>query len=154
MKSLVLLLALLSAALPATAMNKCTAPSGAVSFQDLPCRGELRDGVAVAPPATAAPAAPAAEKPSPDSARKRELEKVLLPKARSEFAAQRSKCERELAALKTRIDAIGDRHPAQRDSLVQQRRASQASCDASGRQLADQLEILVAECAALQCAAR
>lgn len=54
-----------SIALPAWAINKCTAPDGKVSFQDKDCPPGRSEAITLRPdPAAAPPPAPAASKPA------------------------------------------------------------------------------------------
>ena len=160
-----LLSLLLCAAGPASAMYRCAAPGGAVSFQDAPCPDGAGQQILHAPPkpSAAAPAVAAdnrslAERVSAGqeaidrSSRKLQVEHKLLPDAKAALKAQHQQCDQKLAAITEQLDSAAGRHAgAQRDTLLATQESTRNDCEIKGGQLADKVETLRAECAALGC---
>lgn len=145
------------------AMYRCEAPNGTVSFQDRHCpEGSKEQGVGQPAPAPLV-AGPddkrraeqirSNQDASSRALRKTQLERTELPAARAALTAHRSACQKEIADLRMRRDGTSNRFPGQQQALGDQQRDAQARCDTQGRELADRLETLQAECAALQCSA-
>jgi hypothetical protein len=149
---------------PALAMYRCEGPSGTISFQDKRCPEGSKEeavGTSVPPPlvdgpddAQRAQQIRRNQEASTRALRKTQLESVLLPAARSALASHRQACEQELSALRTQREGTSGRFPGQQQTLDESLAAAQARCERQGRELADRVETLRSECAALQCTAR
>lgn len=154
---------------PAFGVNKCTSPTGAVTFQDAPCAGQGQQ-LTVRPASGATPAAGAASangaKPQTEAQRlenlvqqsqrerrKWELENVALPQTQSALDGHRRACEKkqkELAASQYAYqqNLYGKTHAAQ---IAAEMAASASQCDMKDRELNKQLEVLTKECSDLGC---
>ncbi len=156
---------LLCAAGPASAMYRCAAPGGAVSFQDAPCpEGAGQQILHAAPkPPVAGTAAPvdnrsvaerisAGQEVSDRTNRKLQVERKLLPDAKAALKAQRQQCDQKLAGITDQLDSAAGRRPgAERETLLESQANTRKDCEMQGGQLADKVETLRAECAALGC---
>lgn len=166
MKSAPLICLCLGAVLagPALAMYRCQAPNGTISFQDKRCpegsREQTIDAPAPPPLVNGADDGQRAQQiqrnqeASTRALRKTQLASTLLPAAQSALASHRQACEQELSAFRARREGTSGRFPGQQHSLDDAVADTQARCDRQGRELADRLETLRSECAALQCTTR
>ncbi len=166
MKSASLICLCLGVALagPALAIYRCQAPNGMISFQDQRCpegsREQTVDMPAPPPLVNGADDGQRAQQiqrnqeSSTRALRKTQLESTLLPAAQSALASHRQACEQELATLRTRREGTSGRFPGQQQSMDDAVADAQARCDRQGRELADRVETLRSECAALQCTTR
>jgi hypothetical protein len=149
---------------PALAIYRCQAPNGTISFQDKRCpegsREQTIDTPAPPPLVNGADDGQRAQQiqrdqeSSTQALRKTQLESTMLPAAQSALASHRQACEQELSTLRTRREGTSGRFPGQQQSLDDAVADAQARCERQGRELADRVETLRSECAALQCAAR
>jgi len=168
-KTLLAAAALLALAAPAWALNKCTGPDGKVSFQDDPCEAAHKaesidphpaSGAGVKQPAatngagkpmTEAERLNALSDASAKERRKRDLTDRLVPGARADVQNNRANCQRIQAELRAdqyayQQNLYGKTHAAQRASEMA---ASAAQCDTKDRELVNNFNTLMAECAAL-----
>jgi hypothetical protein len=162
-----LLAALLLAASPAWAINKCKGPDGKVSFQDAPCTGqgekiEVHPASGYAAPATAA--APGQKAAAPASQAQKEgvfgeswqrrtyLENRGVPDARAAIDNHQRQCDAKQAALAqqkryTNNNLAG----ATLDQAIStEMQAAATLCDSRRRELRDQLTALEKELHELQ----
>lgn len=176
MKIAMLWAALLLAASPAWAINKCTGADGKVAFQDAPCqgKGEVLDvkpasgrgaaSVAAVAPTPGASAPVRATQPvteaqrieaqvlaSQRERRLRDIETMAVPQATAALDMHRRGCEQEqkdLASNQYRYmqNLYGKTHAAQ---MASEMAAASARCDTKDRELKEHLEALKSECAAL-----
>jgi len=157
-------------ALPAQAINKCTQADGSVVFQDAPCRGK---GEALVVKPASGYAAPRAAEPGPEagahgvapsssnvqameermaaSQREREarnIEQQSLPIAEHNIRQFLDRCKLEQDRLRQEQYAYvqnlyGKTHAAQKASEMA---AAAARCDATERQMRDQVAQMVKQC--------
>lgn len=168
MKSIVTVItsAIVCAAAPAWAVNKCIGPGGAVVFQDAPCAGK-GETITVRPATGSGPAAAAAEfKPTPakpatdaqrieqqiaesqKARRLQELQVRLVPEAETAINRQRIQCDRELAALSAKKGRANNNLAGAtwEASISSEMNAVATRCDTKARDLKDEADRLRAEC--------
>lgn len=172
-REIFLCVALMSAAAPGWAINKCTGADGKTVFQDAPCAGkgekiEVRPASGNAPVATPAaataptiaPAAASATAPTskkegafgPAWQRRTFLENRGIADARGAVQAHQAQCEakqRELASKKNlaRNNLAG---ATWEQSISSEMQAAAAICDSKSRDLRSQLDGLERELRELQ----
>lgn len=163
MKALVTVVvsAILCAAAPSWAVNKCVGPNGAVVFQDAPCTGK-GETINVKPASGSGPAAVApGTKPTSEAQRiesqiadsqrdrrLRELTERLVPQADQAIIHNLNACAQEQERIQRDQYAYvqnlyGKTHAAQRASELA---ASAARCDQRDRELRARAQDLRAEC--------
>ena len=166
MKIPLLWTALLLAASPAWAINKCTGVDGKATFQDAPCLGK---GVVVdVNPAAGRSPVSAASESTPDSTkpvseaqrieaqvassqrerRLREVQNIFYPQSQGLLDQHRRGCEQEqksLAAGQFQYvqNLYGKTHAAQ---IAGEMAATSARCDLKDRELKEKSEALKGEC--------
>lgn len=167
-QSLVVAALLATLCAPAWAINKCTGADGKVSFQDAPCAGagvtlDVRPASGSAPvPLVAASGAVRVTEAqrinanvaqSQSERRKRDLEQIFIPQAKSATVQHRADC----TAAQSKLDAskyaykqnlYGKTHAAQ---VASEMAAAAAACETKDRELKENLDALSKECVALGC---
>lgn len=158
---------------PASAINKCTDPSGRVTFQDAPCVGGRAEAIEAKPAsgravgATAAATAPASAgapmseaarlegivSASQNSRRARDLRERVLPDAERALSQHRVTCaerQKSLAANQYiyQQNMYGKTHAAQ---IASEMAAAAVLCDTKDRELKELVDSLIKECAGLKC---
>ena len=151
------------------ALHQCTQLDGRTAYQDKPCEGgkgetiEVRPATGVKPvqtplvdgkkPPTEAERLEAVVAQSQRERRRRELEERLIPNAQTDRVRHRYECEQRQKYLRDnqytqRQNLYGKTHAAQ---IASEMAAAAALCDTRDRELAESLQQLRDECAALQC---
>lgn len=168
MKQWICLAALLTAWLPAWAINKCTMPDGKVQFQEAPCAAAAKAEALRVRPASGDAPAPARAADTPSGAapltetqrlqaqiaqtqrerRKWLLEVRLVPDALHAVASQRSACDSQVRALQAKKLAANNNLAGAtwEQSISTEMGAVAARCDTQARELREARDALVAEC--------
>lgn len=156
---------------PASAINKCTDPSGRITFQDAPCSGGRAEAIepkpasgraagatAAAPSSAVAPISEAARlegivSASQSSRRARDLRERVLPDAERALSQHRVACTEKQKSLSAnqyiyQQNMYGKTHAAQ---IASEMAAAAALCDTKDRELKELVDSLVKECAGLKC---
>jgi Domain of unknown function (DUF4124) len=156
--------ALLLAAAPAHAVNKCTGPDGRVSFQDAPCEGK-GGAIDLKPASGHAASAPgdvggattetqrieAGIEKSQRERRLRDLQEREVPRADRAIVSHASACRAEQEALERRKGRYVQNLYGKTDAAqaASEQAAAAARCDIKDRELRARAAGLRAECAAL-----
>lgn len=161
---------------PAWAINKCTGPTGQVTFQDAPCATGTGGRIEVRPASGRAPesAAPMASSPggsttppkvqqteaqrlekvlaSSQAYRRRvDLESLLVPQAQGALYQTRARCDSELKSLHAQKSRANNNLAGAtwEASLSQEMQAVSTRCDTQQRELKEEYESLRRECIGL-----
>lgn len=161
--TIAMLLLALAAGGPATAVNKCTAPDGRVTYQDAACAGGRSQEVDVQPPVSAGPGG---NPPSDEAARLEaqiaasqrsrralELRERLLPDAEAAVRKHQEACEARQKELMEQRAGLGQSRftRGQAHETNSELRSARAACRAKERELKANLQSLSRECGSLRC---